>query len=295
MRTRSILISLMLCASCGEARNVGSSMSSVSATDSSAVPATDPTTTSVDPAATVPTLAGDRVAYVSTRSTAAEQTPEEALTQTLAGLSDVIHSAVLVTPASDATDPTGMSLDITVAADGRALVQGLEGDWEAALLLGAVADRTTRDGHMASEIKGWTVEHVPAGETDESLWEPTNNSMVPHQKFLPPGDDAEIKRTVDDALARYNLEALSVDVLHPLDTAIKVIAIIDSPEAMNGQLSQLQTELTGTPIQYEGVYLEVRLPDNSPIAVLASAFRDGSGTQWVRPDLEDVLGGPPHG
>jgi hypothetical protein len=53
--------------------------------------------------------------------------------------------------------------------------------------------------------------------------------------------------------------------------------------------------LTGTPIHCEGVHLEVRLPDGSPIAKLSSAFRGGRGSQWVRPDLEDILGGPPLG
>ena len=57
----------------------------------------------------------------------------------------------------------------------------------------------------------------------------------------------------------------------------KVVATIPTPEAMNRRLAELQSVLTGTPSQYEGVYLEIRLLDGSPIAQLWSTFRTGIG------------------
>ena len=87
---------------------------------------------------------------------------------------------------------------------------------------------------------------------------------------------------------------MSIEVLHPRDAALKVVATIPTPEAMNGRLAELQSVLIGTPIQYEGVYLEVRLPDGNPIAKLWTTYRELAGAQSVRPDLEAILGGPPH-
>ncbi len=115
------------------------------------------------------------------------------------------------------------------------------------------------------------------------------------QQFQAPGDDTEIERTATATLLEFGLQPVSIAVLHPLDTALEVIATIPTPEAMNGRLAELQSALTGTPISYEGVCLEVRLPDGNPIAELSTAFRGGRGSQWERPDLADILGGPPHG
>ena len=224
------------------------------------------------------------------------QLPADALAQTVAGLSGVIRSATLDPKPPEVPTADGIGVHVVVTADGPSPAQQMEGDWEAALLVGAVADRTTADGHMASVIKAYVVDHTDSdGTTTPGLWQPTNDSIVGGQKFEPPGDDREIERTVTETLAGYGMAPVSIDVLHPLDTAVKVIATIDSADAMNGRLGELQTVLTGTPAQYEGVYLEVRLPDSSPIAVLATSFRTGRGSQWVRPDLEDSLGGPAHG
>jgi hypothetical protein len=174
-------------------------------------------------------------------------------------------------------------------------MQQMEADWEAALLVGAMADRTTSDGQLASVIRGSTIDYVqPDGTVTPGLWQPTNNNIVAGQKFQPPGDDHEIEKVVAETLAQFNMEPVSIGVLHPLDAALNVVATISSPEAMNGRLAELQTVLAGTPIQYEGMYLEVRLPDSSPIAVLATSYRNGRGSQWVRPDLDDSLGGPGH-
>ena len=224
-----------------------------------------------------------------TSEPSAAQSPEEALAQTLAGLSNVIRSAKLGPQPSDGSLPNGVWLHIEVASENQ-----MEGQWEATLLAGAVADRTAGKRFLASVIKGYTVDYVPS-DGSEPTDQTTNELDVAGERFRPPGDDSEIKRVTTDTLARFGAQPVSIEVLHPLDVALKVVATIATPEAMNGRLAQLQTALIGTPIQYEGVYLEVRLPDGSPIAKLWTTYRDVVGSQSVRPDLEDILGGPPHG
>ena len=219
----------------------------------------------------------------------AAQSPDEAIAQTLAGLSNVIRSAKVGPQPNGGSFPNGVWLHIEVAAENQ-----MEGQWEATLLAGAVADRTAESGFLASVIKGYIVDYVPS-DGSEPTGQPTNELDVAGERFRPPGDDNTIKRVAADTLARFGAQPVSIEVLHPLDAALKVVATIATPEAMNGRLAQLQTALIGTSTQYEGVYLEVRLPDGSPIAKLWTTYRDVVGAQWVRPDLEDILGGPPHG
>ena len=219
----------------------------------------------------------------------AAQPPEEAIAQTLAGLSNVIRSAKLGSQPSDGSFPNGVWLHIEVASENQ-----MEGEWEATLLAGAVADRTAGRRFLASVIKGYIVDYVPSNGS-EPTGQRTNELDVAGERFRPPGDDNKIKRVTADTLVRFGAQPVSIEVLHPLGAALKVVATIATPEAMNGRLAQLQTALIGTPTQYEGVYLEVRLPDGSPIAKLWTTYRDPVGAQSVRPDLEDILGGPPHG
>ena len=172
----------------------------------------------------------------------------------------------------------------------------MEAAWEAALLAGAVADRTAGDGHfLASVITGWIVDDVPSDGSIQPAVGATNDIVVAGERFLPPGDDSEIKRGVIATLARFGARPVSIEVLHPRDVALKVVATIPTPQAMNRRLAELQSVLIGTPTQYEGVYLEIRLPDGIPIAQLWTTYRTVIGAQSVRPDLEDILGGPPHG
>ena len=221
------------------------------------------------------------------------QSPEEAIAQTLAGLSNVIRAGNLGPPprSSDGSHPDGTWLHIEVAADNP-----MEAAWEAALLAGAVADRTAGDGHfLASVITGWIVDEAPSDGSIQPEEDATNYIVVAGERFLPPGDDNEIKRGVTATLARFGARPVSIEVLHPRDVALKVVATIPTPHAMNRRLAELQSVLIGMPTQYEGVYLEIRLPDGSPIAKLWTTYRTVIGAQSVRPDLEDILGGPPHG
>jgi hypothetical protein len=293
MRSLRLMIVAVLCVACGQTNGEPSADATRLANTSS--PATTANTTNSITTEPSTSIADTRSSYVPVGPHRAPQLPEEALAQTVAGLSDAVRSATLG-PAPNTPDATvGLWVHLETAGDGSDPVLPMEADWEASLLLGAMADRTTSDGYLSSVIKGLVIDDIASDGTATTAWQPTNNDIVAGQRFQPPGDDPEIERMTTATLTQFGLEPVSITVLHPLDAALTVITILRSPEAMNGRLAELQTILTGTPIQYEGVYLEVRLPDGSPIAKLATAFRGGRGSQWERPELEDILGGPPHG
>ena len=115
--------------------------------------------------------------------------------------------------------------------------------------------------------------------------------MPSRQRFSPTADDADVRADVTTLLGKYGLEPISIDVQHPLDIALKVVASAPSADVLAGRLADLHAELLGTPYRYEGVYLEVQVPDMGPIAAIASALRTGQTSQWVRSDLTDVVGG----
>jgi hypothetical protein len=142
----------------------------------------------------------------------APQSPETAIAQTVAGLSKVIRSAKLGPPPSDGSYANGNWLHIEVAADNQ-----IEGEWEATLLAGAVADRTAGDGRfLASVIKGYIVDYVPSDGSQPTGY-PTSQLDLAGDRFRPPGDDNKIKRVTADTLARFSAQPVSIEVLHPLE------------------------------------------------------------------------------
>lgn len=216
-----------------------------------------------------------------TAAARAPETPDRAISQTIAGLSKDVLSARVEQRSGD---DGWLRIDIATTSSS---------EWEAALLAGAVADRTAGNRQLAAVIKGYRVYRATNNDGEPS-YIATNALNLAGERFRAPGDDAKIKRVTAAALATYGATPVSIDVLHPLDHALKVVATVPTPEAMNGKLGQLQAALVGTPPQYEGVYLELRLFDGSTIATLWTTYRNVIGSQSIRPDLEAALGGPAH-
>lgn len=185
-------------------------------------------------------------------------------------------------------------LYVTVRVNSSRASEKMFAQWEAELLLGAVAEASAGTSSLADSIAGLQVEfRLPDGSAELAPPRVLGN-MASGQKFVSPGDDASNVKSAEGVLQSFGLTAIDAEILHPLEKALVVTASIPSPEALKGRLRELETALSGTPFAYEGMYLEIRLPTGEPIAKLASSYRTGAGTQWIEDGLEDVLGGTVH-
>ena len=97
MMVRSLLFVAVLCVGCGEVTNDSSAGTTQSSGAGNDVSTNAPTTS---PIAAVPStsIADDRSGYVTVGARHAPQVPEEALAQTVAGLSDAVRTATLGPP-----------------------------------------------------------------------------------------------------------------------------------------------------------------------------------------------------
>ena len=197
-------------------------------------------------------------------------------------------------------DPTtggapGRWLLLTVRVESTQGAAAISARWQAELLLGAVAEEASAKGDsLATSIAGMQIEFLlPDGSTELAPPRPLGN-MASGQRFVSVGSAADSVKRAQDLLQKFGLAPLDVQVLHPLDDALVVSAIIPSPDALNGRLQELEAALSGDPYAYEGFYLEIHLPGGELIAVVAGAFRTGAGMQWIKDGLEGELGGTIH-
>ncbi|MCU1368229.1 MAG: hypothetical protein JWN39_3868 [Ilumatobacteraceae bacterium] len=219
--------------------------------------------------------------------------PATAISNALAGLTPgVIASATYTTRSSG--PGLGPRLAVTVDAPGSADGSEFEAGWEVALLVGSVAEQISTTDDLRDDLHGADVTYVhPDGTTD--VEDVAMGNISARQAFAAMSwSDDLVQQTIATTLAAHGLVARSIDVLHAIGPAPKVVIAVASSADLHGQLGQIESELDGHGLTYPGLYLEVDLTDGTPIARLLVSFRNGEGGEWVAPGYDD-LGAPPHG
>jgi hypothetical protein len=166
--------------------------------------------------------------------------------------------------------------------------------WEADLAQGAVADRIAVDGatDLADVIAGSSVTlELPDGTTEDLGG--GAGDIRPGQLFADQDmnlGDADISQRVRGILDKFGLAAVEIRVLRPLGPAVYVVASADKASDLDGSYDAIRAAILDDPVRYEGLYLEVDLPDGTPIVRGAQALRSGAGTLWIAPGLDDAVG-----
>jgi hypothetical protein len=158
---------------------------------------------------------------------------------------------------------------------------------------GAVAERIAADGDLAHWITGIVIDVLlPDGSVEHGLMAPQGH-VAARQAYPPPQSDEEIETEVAEILAGRGLTPVEVRILHPLGPAPRIIA--SAPlDVLAGQVNDLLAELSGDRERYEGLYVELRTPEGIPLMCTGSSRRLFGGMLWIDPDVEELLGGPPH-
>lgn len=157
----------------------------------------------------------------------------------------------------------------TRSADGSAYR-----DWVSYLVEGSVAElMRTAQPTLAEVISGG--DSVVAGPHGARV--STANGMGAQQgEYFDSPSDAALRGRVDMVAHDHGLTASSAKVLHPLDSALIVRLVVPSGHP-TWTLDQLRAELLGSPVDIEGLFIELDSPTGTPLARIGWRERIGGG------------------
>ena len=165
-------------------------------------------------------------------------------------------------------------------------------EWEAELLGGAIADSYAATPKLGAVKTVETTVFTPDGQS-RYIGGGLGN-VVRNQVFsaLP----TTLASIVASRAPSLGLSDAHVSYIRALSPAIVISATSTDPaetlqavdKSDDGPLNVL---LDGPPTRYEGVFLEVKDANGSPVYINATAARAGAGLSWIRPDLEGNRGG----
>jgi hypothetical protein len=214
------------------------------------------------------------------------QSAGEAISQVLKGMSGTeVRSATLMEAPADSV-ATGPWVSVRVDSD--------KGDdlypvWLVGLVRGAVADRMRDDEEITADvIGGGQVE-----DTDRSgapvIVPLGTGSILGGQLFHSPSDE-DLKVRAQAAATRFGLELLSVEVMHPLESAISVRFGLPEDAALTWTIDDLRAAVAGSPLSVEGVFIEIVSPSGKSLLRTGAAYRTGEGGLSFAPGQDERFG-----
>ncbi len=225
---------------------------------------------------------------------------DEATQQALGALgAPSVTSATVIDAPADSGD-SGQWLSVAVDSndgdsnDGDSVKQ----EWLAQLLQGAVEDlmrtnQTTTSGVLDG---AQLVDRNQSGKTVVTYL--GHGGVVGGQVFESPSDEA-LRHQVQAAAEKYGLTVDSVEILHPLESALAVAMTVPDGPLHGWTLGSLEGAIegggpvrahTGVTPNVEGLYLELRSPTGRPLLKSSYAFRVPGGSAWTAPGQADRFG-----
>jgi hypothetical protein len=216
---------------------------------------------------------------------------DQATQQVLGGLGDPsVVSATVGTP-SLSSGESGRWLTVTMD---RSQGDAVEREWLAQLVQGAVEDlMRTHEATTSQVLQG--AELVTRDESGHrSVTDLGFGAVVGGQVFGCPSDDA-LRHQVAATAERYGLTVDSVEVLHPLESALVVTMTVPDGPLDGWTLESLQEAIEGGAgptfhPDVEGLYLELRSPSGAPLVKSGVALRIPGGGGWSAPGQDERFG-----
>lgn len=293
---------MLLAASCGVPQPDGPIGMEVGAQPTGS--AVDSPTTAPIPVTTSPVDAaagGPKTVAPIVQATKSPMSLQEAITASEAGLDPgMIRSVTLASVPGD-----GPTLNVTVNVPNDTNGAAVLGEWEAQLLVGAVADRATATGPTNRSIAMYNVISVDAsGKTIDNFGFPLNPILAGAQFASTELSDASIMETARAITTRHGWKLVSARVLHPLDPALAVVVqlpagssgdMVDKVGTWEKDMMRLgQTLPTGT-CALEGMYAEVQDNTGRVLSRFGFGCRTPDSSSWYSSEGPQLAphGGPP--
>jgi hypothetical protein len=187
-------------------------------------------------------------------------------------------------PGSPGSAVSGLKVVCDLAVDsigGSALTKAL---WERDLFMGAVRDEFAARG-LGDVIDGDATFVTPDG-TRVDAGGGVSNGVVTDQTFNAIPSNAA--SALANRAAHIGLGSIKTHTMQVLQNALVIHATSKSPTADVGSFLQkggLQFLLGESPMDFEGVYLEIDNSSGNPVYITDTAPRDGGGGWWADPSL----------
>jgi hypothetical protein len=216
------------------------------------------------------------------------QAPDVAVARVVASLGDPIVQGADVVAHPNPTYCNSPCIRVRLDSDrGR----GVREVWLGELVLGAIGELVRTDQkNLAAVVSGQIVDRTPNQRVHTIQL--GGDGRVGQQFDSPPDDD--LRQRVATIAARYGLSVKSVEILHPLDSALAVTFTVP-PGDVAWTIDGLSHELEGSPTDVEGVCIELDSPTGRPLVRFAHRERLAGGGGWFAAGQADRFGFVNHG
>jgi hypothetical protein len=218
---------------------------------------------------------------------------DEAIGQVLArpGMAPMTKISVVHAPVSGA-DANLPWLTIDVTTDSPSKSGQLETTWLAALAEGAIAELHHTDETATNQVIGGDTINAVLPNTTVARLDGGEGYVATGQTFSASDlTDDQIIRSASATLQQFHLKPVDIHVLRPLAPALYVVVQLPNATGDPGwTLDELRHALTGTPVAYEGTYIEIQSPNGDPLIAGGTAYRAGLGGLWFAHGQDDRFG-----
>ncbi len=215
-------------------------------------------------------------------------TPDAAVARVVASLGDPMVQRADVVAHPNPTHCNSPCIRVRLDSDE---VRGVREVWLGELVLGAVGESIRTDQkNLAAGVAGQIVERTPNGHVHTIQLD--GDGRV-GQHFDSPSDE-DLRQRAATIADRYGLGVGSVEILHPLDSALAVTFTVP-PGDVPWTIDELSQELDGSPTDVEGVFVELDSPTGRPLVRSAYRERLDGGGGWFASGQADRFGFVNHG
>lgn len=162
-------------------------------------------------------------------------------------------------------------------------------NWNAELAVGAAAQLSVTNQTALDQVLSSAVAVGPDTKGADATVDLGVGGVAMNQVFDSPSDD-DLTSHVDEVAERYGLTVSSVEVLHPLESALAVTFVVPPDAKSDWTIDDLRTALVGAVPDVEGVLIQLNSPDGSTLVQASSSYRTGSGGLWFAPGQDSRFG-----
>lgn len=211
--------------------------------------------------------------------------PHAAVARVLASLGDPMVQGVDVIPAPGVYGCGSPCLRVRLNSNAD---HGVHEVWLGQLIEGAVGELVrTNNQKTLAEVLG--AEVVTPTRRGHLVTTPLGMGYSPLGHRFNSPSDADLRRRVAEVADTYGLTVDTVELLHPLDSALAVTFTVPSG-AVAWTLYQLTNDLLGSPIDVEGLSIQLNAPSGRPLLRVANGERAKGGGGWFAPGQDDRFG-----
>jgi hypothetical protein len=207
--------------------------------------------------------------------------PDVAVARVLGSLGDPMVQGVDVIPAPGVYGCGSPCLRVRLNSNAD---HGVTEVWLGQLIEGAVGELVRTDQKTLAEVLG--AEVVTPTRNGHLVTTPLGMGYSPLGHRFNSPSDADLRQRAADVADRYGLTVNSVEVLHPLDSALAVTFTVPRG-AVSWTLYQLTNDLLGSPIDVEGLSIQLNSPNGRPLLRVANGERAKGGGGWSAPGQDD--------